>query len=61
VASINTKHQKVSGKSTGQNVDFKRTGYAAGPVPAQMVGTKPGLTNHKGYSGPDVAQGTHNG
>jgi len=57
----NAKHQKVSGKSTGQNVDFKRTGYAAGPVPAQMVGTKPGLTNHKAYSGPEVARGTHNG
>lgn len=57
----NTKHQKVSGKSTGKNVDFKRDGYARGPVPPQMIGTKPGLTNHVGYTGPEVARGTHNG
>lgn len=57
----NAKRQKVTGKSTGKNTDFKRSGYAAGPVPPQMVGTKPGLTNHQGYSGPDVARGTHNG
>lgn len=57
----NAKHQKVTGKSTGKNVDFKKSGYAAGPVPPQMVGTKPGLTNHRGYSGPEVARGTHNG
>lgn len=57
----NAKHQKVAGKSTGKNVDFKRDGYAAGRVPPQMIGTKPGVTNHQGYSGPDVARGTHNG
>ena len=58
---INSKHQKVGGKSSGDNSDFKRDGYAAGPVPKSMIGTKVGLTNHKGYSGPDVAKGTHNG
>ena len=59
--SINSKHQKVSGKSTGTNYDFKRDGYASGPVPKSMIGTKEGLTNHVGYTGPDVAKGTHNG
>jgi hypothetical protein len=59
--SINSKHQKVSGKSTGTNADFKRDGYAAGPVPKSQIGNKVGMTNHAGYTGPDVAQGTHNG
>lgn len=58
---INSKHQKVAGKSTGENAEFKRDGYARGPVPKSMIGTKEGLTNHVGYTGPDVAQGTHNG
>ncbi|MBO0766582.1 MAG: hypothetical protein J2P50_18600 [Hyphomicrobiaceae bacterium] len=58
---INSKHQKVAGKSTGENAEFKRDGYARGPVPPSMIGTKVGLTNHEGYSGPDVVQGTHNG
>jgi hypothetical protein len=58
---INSKHQKVSGQSTGTNADFKKDGYAKGPVPKSMIGTKPGLTNHVGYSGPDAATGTHNG
>jgi hypothetical protein len=58
---INSKHQKVSGKSTGTNAEFKKDGYAKGPVPKSMIGTKVGLTNHVGYSGPDAATGTHNG
>jgi len=58
---INSKHQKVGGKSTGTNAEFKKDGYARGPVPKSMIGTKEGLTNHVGYTGPDVAQGTHNG
>jgi hypothetical protein len=57
----NTKHQKVSGKSTGKNADFKKDGHAAGRPHNSMIGTKPGLTNHVGYTGPDVARGTHNG
>jgi hypothetical protein len=59
--SINSKHQKVSGKSSGTNYDFKKDGYASGPVPKSMQGTKVGLTNHVGYTGPSVAQGKHNG
>lgn len=59
--SINAKHQKVSGQSTGKNAEFKKDGYAAGPVPDSMIGTKVGLTNHEGYSGPSVAQGKHPG
>jgi hypothetical protein len=58
---INAKHQKVSGKSSGTNAEFKKDGYAAGPVPDSMIGTKEGLTNKKGYSGPSVAQGKHPG
>jgi len=59
MATINSKHQKVSGKSAGTNYEYKRDGYASGPVPKSMQGTKVGLTNHQGYSGPSVAQGTH--
>lgn len=59
MANINAKHQKVSGKSTGKNYEYKKDGYARGPVPKSMQGTKVGLTNHEGYSGPDVAKGTH--
>ena len=61
MASINSKHQKVSGKSSGTNYDYKKDGYARGPVPKSMQGTKVGLTNHVGYTGPSVAQGKHNG
>jgi len=61
MASIQSKHQKVAGQSTGTNADFKKDGYAAGPVPKSMIGTKVGLTNHVAYTGPDVAKGTHNG
>lgn len=59
MATINSKHQKVSGKSTGQNAEYKKDGYARGPVPKSMIGTKVGLTNHEGYTGPSVATGTH--
>ena len=58
---INSKHQKVSGQSSGQNYDYKKDGYARGPVPKSMQGTKVGLTNHVGYTGPDVAKGEHPG
>ena len=55
---MNTKHVKVS-NVTGTTGTFKKDGYAAGRVPDGMVGTKPGKTNKKGYSGPSVAEGTH--
>ena len=59
--SINSKHQKVGGQATGETGQLKKDGYA-GPGPHKsMLGTKPGVTNHRGYSGPPVAQGTHNG
>jgi hypothetical protein len=61
MASINSKHQKVSGKSSGTNYDYKKDGYAKGPIPKSMQGTKVGLTNHVGYTGPSVATGKHNG
>ena len=59
MATLHSKHQKVSGKSSGTNYEFKKDGYARGPVPQSMQGTKVGLTNHKGYTGPSVATGTH--
>lgn len=59
MATINSKHQKVGGKSSGKNYEYKKDGYAKGPVPKSMQGTKVGLTNHQGYSGPDVATGKH--
>lgn len=58
---INSKHQKVSGQSTGQTGVMKKDGYAANQPPVAMIGTKPGKTSHVGYSGPPVAEGTHNG
>ena len=61
MATINSKHQKVSGKSSGTNYDYKKDGYARGPVPKSMQGTKVGLTNHVGYTGPSVATGKHSG
>lgn len=48
---------KKAGSSTGQNAPYKKDGYAKGPIPPSMIPTKPGKTNHKGYSGPEVQQG----
>lgn len=57
---IESTHQKVGGKSTGTNAPLKKSGYASGPVPPSMVGTKPGLirggSRPKAYSGPNVAR-----
>ena len=47
-------HKKVSNNS-GANASIKRDGYAKGPVPESMQGTKVGKTEFKGYTGPDVA------
>lgn len=59
---VGAKTKKVSGSSTGTNADFKRDGYAKGPVPKSMLGTKPGKVDKAGpfgkdYSGPDVQRG----
>jgi hypothetical protein len=61
LASINAKHVKVTGQSTGRTGTMKKDGYAAGKVPVAMIGTKPGKTSLVDYSGPPVAQGTHDG
>jgi len=58
---INSKHEKVTGQSTGQTGTKKRDGYAGTSPPISMIGTKPGKTSHVGYTGPQVAEGTHNG
>ena len=55
MAGLNSTHNKVS-KSTGENAPMKKGDYASGPVPPSMIGTKVGVTNKKGYSGPNVAQ-----
>ena len=47
---------KVS-KSTGENAPVKKDGYAANRPPKSMTGTKVGMTNKKGYSGPNVQHG----
>lgn len=54
---INSKHVKAS-NSTGETGTMKKDGYAAGSVPKSMQMSKPGKTNKKGYSGPNVARGT---
>ena len=61
MASINSKHEKVGGQSTGKSGTIKRSGYAADSPHVSMIGTKPGKTSLVSYSGPPVAQGTHNG
>jgi hypothetical protein len=44
-------------KSTGENAPIKKDGYAKGSVPKSMIGSKEGITNKKGYSGPNVQRG----
>lgn len=51
---LNNTHKRVS-NNTGKNASFKKDGYARGPVPESMQGSKVGKTEHRGYSGPDVA------
>lgn len=57
--SLNTTQTKVGGSSTGTNAPKKMDGYAKGPIPPSMIPTKVGVTNKKGYTGPNVARGTH--
>lgn len=52
----NYSKSKVS-KSTGENAPKKMDGYAANRPPKSMIGAKVGVTNHKGYSGPNVQRG----
>lgn len=54
MAEIHSQHKKASSHGSAP---YKKDGYAKGPVPKQVQGTKVGKTNKKGYSGPDVAQG----
>lgn len=54
---MNTTQQKVT--SFGTNATKKTDGYAKGPIPESMIPTKVGVTNKKGYSGPNVARGKH--
>lgn len=61
MASVGATSKRVGGNSTGKNAPMIKGGYAKGPIPDVMVGTKPGLIqgsqHNVGYSGPDVAQG----
>lgn len=57
---INAKHTKAS-SSTGTNAPKVMDGYAKGPVPKAMIGTKVGKVGSKGYTGPNVATGRHDG
>lgn len=59
---VGAKTKKVSGQSTGTNASYKKDGYAAGPVPKSMIGTKNGKVDKAGpygagYTGPDVQRG----
>lgn len=57
---INSKHQRVGGSNAGDTGTIKKDGYAGTSPPKSMVGTKPGKTRTKGYSGPPVATGSFN-
>lgn len=59
---VGAKTQKVSGSSTGTNATKKMDGYAKGPVPKSMIGTKNGINDKPGpygakYTGPNVQKG----
>lgn len=58
---INSKHQKVSGSSAGTVASKKMDGYASSKPHDIVVGVKVGKTNKKGYSGPNVADGSFGG
>lgn len=45
-----------SNNSTGKNAALKKDGYARGPVPPSMIGTKVGKVDGEGYTGPNVAK-----
>lgn len=47
--------QKVT-KIEGDVPTYKKDGYASGPVPKSMMGSKPGKTEKHGYSGPNVTR-----
>lgn len=55
---INSKHQRVGGGTAGDTGAMKKDGYAGTNPPKFAVGTKPGKTRKKGYSGPPVATGS---
>ena len=61
MSDLNLKHQKVSGKSSGTVPSMKKDGYAGTTPDPIVIPNKVGRTNHKGYSGPDVARGKHPG
>lgn len=58
---VGAKVKRVS-NSQGAKADFKRDGYAKGPVPKSMIGTKNGIADKpgpfgSGYTGPEVQRG----
>ena len=57
---INSKHEKVSGKSSGKNAPMYKQGYAKGAIPDVLIGTKVGVTDKESYSGPNVARADRN-
>ncbi len=56
MGSVGARVKKVPGKSTGENGTKVMSGYAAGPVPKIMIGSKSGISPSYPYSGPPVAQ-----
>lgn len=54
---VGSKTKRVGGGSGGTVPAKKKDGYAAGPIPRSMIGTKSGRTNHRPYSGPEVVEG----
>lgn len=52
---IHSDHQRVTGGSAGTSAQYKKDGYAKGPVPKSMVAVKVGKDPETGYSGPNIA------
>ncbi len=53
---VHSIHQRVTGGTAGESADYKRDGYAKGPVPKSMRVTKVGADPQTPYSGPPVAR-----
>ena len=59
MSGINLKTVKSSG--FGKQPTVKKDGYAAGRLPDSMKGTKDGITDQNGYSGPPIAKADRGG
>ena len=53
---LHSVHTRVADSSAGKSGKKKMDGYAKGPIPDAMIGTKVGADPQTPYSGPNVAR-----